>query len=302
MTVYPPNSSSPLRGDLIARLVLRTDLTPIPATVELTVRRSEETQALMTEGAVVRVGPEQVEFALVKVAHTDESGRGGSAYVQGDRPLSVIAATGLLASCEPVARPLQRAVIRERTTLGAIYRACGAQVRIEGDFTAPQFSAFAGMTPSFEVAKVLQEEAGVLVYDAGRIGFRRLAELRDARATQSVRGDATERLASAFLERQAIPFGVSTSADNAFLVGRRGTARRAVYRPRADVRLLNNLGTALVMSRKLRNALSPGINAGARIDVDGEPHIVITAAHVLAWEQPGQQETYSLYWLGEVTA
>ena len=302
MNVYPPGSSAPLRGDLIMRLVLRTDLTPVPATVELTVRQTEETQALLTEGAVIRVGSEQVAFTLVKVQHADDSGRGGGAHVQGDRLLSSISATGLLASCEPMARPLARAVIRERTTLGAIYRACGAQARIDGDFTAPMFSAFVGMTPSFEVARVLQEEAGALVYDAGRIGFRRLTELRDARASQAVRGEATERLASAFLERQAIPFGVSTAPTNALVIGRRGVARRAVYRPRADARLLNNLGMALVMSRKLRNALSPEINAGARIDVDGEPYIVITAAHVLAWEQPGRQETYSLYWLGEVSA
>ena len=302
MTVYPPSSVAPLRGDLIVRMVLRTDLTPVPATIELTARQTAETQSLLTEGAVIRVGPEQVAFTLVKVALAEDSGQAGAASIQGERLLNTISVTGLLTSCEPMARPLGRAVIRERTTLGAIYRACGAQASIEGDFTAPQFSAFVGMTPSFEVAKVLQEEAGALVYDAGRIGFRRLAQLRDSRASQSVRGDATECLASAFLERQAIPFGVSTSADAAFAIGRRGAARRAVYRPRADVRQLNNLSTALVMSRKLRNALSPDINAGSRIDIDGEPHIVITAAHVLAWEQPGRQETYSLYWLGEVAA
>lgn len=300
MTIYPPNSVAPLRGDLIVRMVLRTDLTPVPATIELTVRQTPETESLLTEGAVVRVGPEQVAFTLIKVQIAEESGQAGAASIQGKRPLSTISATGLLTSCEPMARPLERAVIRERTTLGAIYRACGAQASIDGDFTAPQFSAFVGMTPSVEVAKVLQEEAGALIYDEGRIGFRRLTQLRDSRATQSVRGDATEGLASAFLERQAVPFGVSTSADAGFVIGRRGAARCAVYRPRADVRVLNNLGTALVLSRKLRNALSPDINAGARIDVDGEPHIVITAAHVLAWEQPGRQETYSLYWLGEV--
>jgi hypothetical protein len=192
----------------MVRPVFRTDLTPVPATVELTARYTDETAKALVEGSAIMLGPEQVEFLLVKVQRGE--GQAG-AYVQGDRPLTTITATGLLASCEPIARQLQRAVVRERITLGGIYRACGAQVRIDGDFTAPQFSAFVGMTPSFEVAKVLQEEAGVLVYEAGRTGFRRLTELRDAKLAQVVRDDAAERLSSEFLEHQAISFGISTS-------------------------------------------------------------------------------------------
>jgi hypothetical protein len=58
------------------------------------------------------------------------------------------------------------------------------------------------------------------------------------------------------------------------------------YVPRADRRVLANISRGLVQRRKAQESLSPQLNAGARIDVAGKPHIVITAAHV--FEQRGE--------------
>lgn len=298
MQVYPQGADSPIRGDMMVRTVFRTDLTPIPATVEFEVRKTPEMEKSVTEGSVVRVGIDMTEFLLVKVMQRSdpESSHGG-------RPYPTISAVGILASCAPIAQRMQRAVIRESSSLGEIYRACGATLRIESDFTVPQFSCFVGMVPSFEVAKVLQEEAGVLVYAAGKIKFRRLAELRDSKAQQTMSADQVQTTQSGFLERHVVPFAITTSTENAIVTGRRESARGAIYRPRGDQRIVNNLSVALVQRAKVRSGLVPGFNAGMRVDVGTAPHIAITAAHVYESGADGESgEQYSQFWLGEVAS
>jgi hypothetical protein len=294
MLIYTEGADMPVRLDLLQRVVLRTDLTPVPATVEIDFRR-DDTTAPITHGATVRVGPDQVEFVVVRL-HEPGSGL----PIQGARETGVVRALGLLKSCQAIAAPLQHAVIKEGATLGEIYRACGAQVRIDSDFTVPTFSAFVGMTPSFEVAKALQEESGVLIFADGRIKFRRLAELLQSPADKTMTEDACEVIGSDLLERQAIPFAISTSPAGTFVVGKREEGRSAIYRPRADQRLVNNLSTALVLRRKMRTLIALNINAGTRLDIAGLPHVVITAAHVM--DKGGGEsdpDVYSQFWLGE---
>jgi hypothetical protein len=295
MLVYPQGASTPVRGDLLQRVVLRTDLTPVPATVELAFRQDRETEAIVKD-STVRIGPDQIEFLVVKVSDPQDG-----SPVQGTRTTGVVKAIGLLKTCAAIASPLQRAVVKEGASLGEIYRSCGAQVRIDSDFTVPHYSAFVGMSPSFEIAKALQEEAGVLVYKGGRIQFRRLAELRAEKAERAMGDEACEVIQSGLIERQEVPFGVTTSPTGAFVIGRRESGRFAVYRPRADQRIVNNMSIALIMRRKTRTSLDLTYNAGTRVDVSGRPHIVITAAHVLDKnENEGVTENYTRLWLGEV--
>jgi hypothetical protein len=75
-----------------------------------------------------------------------------------------------------------------------------------------------------------------------------------------------------------------------------------VYRPRADQRIMNNMGTALIQRRKVVQSLQPQWNAGGRVDIEGKPHIIITAAHVYstATEENDKGEQQTTLWLGEV--
>lgn len=296
MLIYPDGSDSPLRGDEVLRVVLRSDLTPIPMTIEIDSRKTTDSIAALKPDGLVSIGSGRIGMRLIKVVEQQ-----GTGQVQGDRELAVIRATGILDLCAPIAQRLQRAVVREGSSLGEIYRACGAQVRIEQDFTVPTFACYTGMTPSFEVAKVLQEEAGALLYRSGRVAFRRLRELSQEKAAESLEAGQVQMTKSSFLERHAVPFAYTTDAAGRFIVGRRSDARGVLYRPRADGRIVNNMGVSLVQTAKYRAPLMPNINAGARFDVGGIPMVVVTAAHVFELGMPGEgQEQYSQFWLGEV--
>ena len=295
MLIYPSGSDNPLRGDLLVRAVLRSDLTPIPQTVEFEVRDTLDS-AKVKEGAVCRVGREGAEFLIVK-----ENAGGDDGRTQGDRPVKSRQFIGLLASCAPVADCLQRSVVRYGASLGDIYRACGAQVRIDSDFTVSVFACYKGMVPTFEVAKALQEEAGALVVVNGRVSFRRLADMTEGPAVISLQEDSAQAVESGFMERHSVPFAFSTNAAGGFEVGRSESGRGVVYRPRAAPRILNNLSTALIMRRKLQSSYAPHIMAGMRVDIAGTPYIVITAAHVFEAGGDGQEgEQTTRLWLGQV--
>lgn len=294
--IYPQGSASPLPPAAVVRVTLRSDLTPIPLTIEIEARRASA-DAELAQGRVVRVGVDGPSFVLVKGS---ERPNREASDVRADVTRRVI---GLLEPCISIARPLQRAVYREGASLGAIYRACGAMVRIDDDFTVPVWACYKGMLPSVEIAKALQEEAGALVVGArGRIAFRRLRSMIEGPAGAALREDATEAVESSFLEDNLLPWAFSTAADGSMVLGRREAARGVTYRPRADARVLANLGTALVLRRRAVVPLDMNLAAGMRVDVAGEALVVITAAHVFdagTDGQGGQQSTH--LWLGAIS-
>lgn len=295
MLVQPSGASSSLRGDLIVRAVLRSDLTPIPQTIELEVREAIDTEPLK-EGTTFKAGRDGTEFIVVKSSPGGQSGN-----TQGDRPVATRKLVGIIASCAAIARPLTRSVVRYGATLGDIYRACGAQVQIESDFTVPVFTCYKGMTPSFEMAKALQEEAGALVLREGKVQFKRLSEMLEAEASATLREDSAKGIESQFLQQHAVPFGFTTAPDNALQAGRAEGGNGATYRPRGDARILNNLATALIMRRKVESSYAPHLTAGMRMDIGEKRFVVITAAHAHdagADGDGGRQETR--LWLGEL--
>jgi hypothetical protein len=295
MLIYPEGRDSALSSALIIRSVLRSDLVPIPQNVELELRDTPETR-LIKEGGIVKVGRQEAEFIVVKNAPSGDTGK-----TSNNQPVRTRKIVGLLASCASVAKRAQKSTIRYGASLGEIYRACGAQLKIDSDFTVPVFACYKGMTPSFEIAKALQEEAGALVMTRGRIEFRRLAELVKAEPIATLREDSTEAVESEFLEQHLVPFAFSTGDDGAFLSGRAEGGHGVLYRPRADVRILNNLGLALIMRRVVQSDFAPHIMAGHRFDVAGTAYVVITAAHCYTGGADGDGgEQYTRLWLGEV--
>ncbi|WP_428383777.1 hypothetical protein [Nevskia ramosa] len=293
MLVYAGPDLRQVAGDVLLRAILRSDLAPVPQTVEIMVRDDPDFRAQWAVGQIIAAGRDGARFKIVKSGVDGEAG-----LIQDDRKLGAIAVTGLLESCAPIASPLQRAVIRQGATLGGIYRACGANVRIEQDFVVPRFCAFTGDVPSLSIPIALQEEGAAMTYKAGRLSFRRLADL-SAQEPIAELPDATDRSEqSEFKEMLAVPFAFSAAPDGSIIFGRRESGRAAFYSPRTDQRVLNNLSAVLIRRRKLRAEFSGDIMAGDCLKVAGKSLIVITAAHV--FDSTGTApEQYSLYWLGE---
>jgi hypothetical protein len=278
--------------------VLRSDLTPIPVTIEIEVRDTPDT-ASMREGALFKAGRDQHEFLIVKRGGYTEDG-----YAQAGRNTGSRTYIGLLASCAPIAEPLQRAVIRYGGTFGEAYRASGARAVIGSDIPIPVFVCMRGLTPSFEIAKALVEAGGALVVnDRGGIDFKRLGDLTAQKPVVRLREDSAEQVQSGLLERHTVPFAFSTDRAGLFVTGRSDAGRGITYRPRGTTDILNAMRSVPIVRRKVSSGFAPHIRAGDCIDVGANRYFVVTAAHTMETNTSGNGGAQtSTIWLAQVAA
>lgn len=284
-----------LPGDLIQRWVLRSDLTPVPRTVELTLQIKEGIQERFAVGNTFWTGRELLEYEVVKVKQEKAGG-----YIQGKDQLAALSITALLASCAQITYVRERAVVRQNATLGALFRACGATLAIGSDFNVARFACYVGQVPSFYLALALQEESAVLVLRDGRLSAIRLHDLMRQEPIDSIgQTDSSDRIASEFLERHSIPSCYSLDDYGNFVMGDFDAQRGIHFMPRTSERQLRNASRVLVTRRIVDSDIAQQIRAGDVLSVNGERLAVITAAHAMQ-QKDGITETSSRFWMGSL--
>lgn len=294
MNVYlQPEGRDELPADLIHRWVLRSDLAPVPRTVEMTLQIKEGIQERLAVGRTFWTGKEMLEYEVTKAVQHK-----GSAVVQGSDQLATFSITALLAPCARIAYRRDRAVVRRNTSLGELFRECGAAVAIGNDFPVDRFSCFVGQVPSIQLAKALQEEGAALVFRDKRLSVVRLADMMRQEPVDYIgQTDSTDHTDSEFLERHEIPAFFSTDDDGNFVFGDFSRTRAVRFHPRADERTLRNCTRVMVTRRVVDSRMAQQIKAGDVLDINGERLAVITAAHAMEKRQ-GVSEMSSRFWLG----
>jgi hypothetical protein len=282
--------------EFILSACLRYDMAPIPLTFEAQLRLTPATAPVLKDGALIRVN--EIDFRIIKA----EPLRNGGGATQADMPLSAVAITAFPDSVVAVARRRSAAVIGTNTSFAGLYRSCGAAAALTGDITIGRFACFRGDVPTYQLAKVLQEESAVLIWKAGRVALVRLRDMLAQAPTESLSVTSSEDVQSSFLEADEIPVYFSTGADGKFVMGERSSDGQAiVYAPHKNARELAQMARVLVR-RKIITALpSPDIQAGAVVDIRGTPMAVLTAAHYMKNNTDGAGSAqYSRFWLGSL--
>jgi len=287
-----------IRGDLVESAVLRSDLAPVPLTLEAQIRAADHTQELdllLAEGRKVSVASGDALHIVKSVRVTGRS-------TQGTREMAAYRITALLDRCLGVAYVRSRAVIKENTALSNIYRACGAAIStLDADFPVPRFYCPVGETPSFHIARILQEEGGVVSWKAGRLQFARLADLFKQKAAATMPDNASDDVDGAFVERHEVPWFFSINESGSAVFGAREKPRAVRYVPFKNVQRLRNMTRCLVYRKKMTINYDARLGAGDLIAfVGGKNLVVITAAHVFnsGTDDGGNQESYTRLWLG----
>ena len=283
-------------GDLIARWVLRSDLAPVPRTVELSVQVKQGMAERLKVGASIWTGRELLEYEIVAAKGEKVGG-----IVQDLDQVGALSITAMLKSCVQITYLRERAVVMEKATLGEIYRACGAKTAISDDFQIDRFVCLRGMVPSFWVTQALQEEGAALLFRDNRLAVKRLADLLKQEPVAKIgQSDTTDAIDSAFLERHSIPSFISTDDTGAFVMGDMDQTRTVRFLPRASERVLRNCSRVLVVRRVVDSDLAQHIIAGDVVDVGGEKFVVITAAHEMR-AKDAITETSSRFWVGNLS-
>lgn len=263
-----------LRGDIIKRAVLRYDMTPVPATFEGEFRADSDMKKQLAEGKAINVNGDN--FRIIKPV--DGAGRDS----QGTHDTGVMRITALLDACHAVTFVRDKSIIKENALLTEIYRASGATIKpVDNDFKAERFACPIGETPSFNIARVLQEEGGAVRWKNGKIKFFRLQDLFKQKAAMTLPDNANENVVSGFLERHQVPSFYSIDASGAIIYGNRSKARSAMFVPRKNQQQLINMSRVLVHRKESKISFNPGLFAGDLIDFGTVKLVVVTVAHVL---------------------
>lgn len=296
MNVYlSDNGKDLLPGDLVLRWVARSDLAPVPRTVEMALRLKDDIEAHFAVGKVFYTGREMLPYEVVKSHRKMANG------VQGGDSLGVLEVTALLHSCARVSYRADHAVISRSARLGDVYRACGATARIADDFIVRSFACLAGDVPSVWLAVAMQEEGSCLVMRDGQLKITRLQDLfRQTPVDEIDATDTTDKIDSEFLERHEIPAFFSLDAAGGIVAGDFRVTRQRMFMPRSDERVLNNATRVLVTRRVVPSVLAEQINAGDLLRVNGANYAVITAAHWME-QNEGITETGSKFWVGDLS-
>lgn len=283
-----------LRGDLIRSAVLRSDAVPVPVSLEAEIRVDESLIPHLQEGKIITAGLAEDPFWIIKVV------RANARQSQGQHGAESVAVTAILDPCHAVAFVQQKAIIKERATLQQIYKACGASIKaIDADFPVDKFSCFTGETPSFHIARTLQENGGIVRWKAGKMQYIRLPDIFRQKPIMTLSDNASQNVASGFIERHQIQSFYSIDDKGQFVYGNREKARWARYIPGKTEQQLNSMTRCLVLRKIAKIGYSETIAAGDVVAIaGGDPLAVGTAAHVHRTGTDGAgAEQYTKLWL-----
>ncbi|KAF1003300.1 MAG: hypothetical protein GAK28_04805 [Luteibacter sp.] len=287
-----------IRGDLIKSAILRSDLSPVPLTLEAEFRGGDDgMEKKLAEGQIILAnGGDALRIIQSEAVPTPT--------VQGDRMISGLRVTALLDACADAAYVRQRAIIKENASLAGIYRAAGATVKsVTSDFAVPRFYCLAGDTPTFSIARILQEAGGAVRWKSGRLQFLRLADIFAQAPVMTLPDNTSENVTSGFLERHAVPWFFSIDPSGALIYGNRDKARAVGFAPFQDEQRLRNMSRCLVLRKVTRAGFSGQVAAGDLVAYTGGAKLgVITAAHVFesGTDDGGSQNSYTRLWVGSL--
>lgn len=287
-----------ISGGLIKKYIIRTDLVPIPMTIEIDIRNNDEDLInYLIEGNSIS-NEDGDQFTILK----SELVR--SANIQGDNLAQYVSIIAVLSEVVEAAYVRNNAITLNQTTLASIYRSIGCRIgKVSGDFNVPVFCCLSGDTPSFQIAAILQESGGVVFWKNGVLNFKPLAELFLQEKVADLPILAAEDISSGFLERQEIPSFYSIDAQGKFIYGNVEKTRSARFVVNKDLITLRNMSTCLVLKQVSRISYNENIVAGDLVPVNAdESLVVITSATVFSMGIDGDTpQQYTKLWLGSLS-
>lgn len=285
-----------IRGDWIRRAVKRSDLAPIPLTLEAEIRVEPETKKFFEVGKTLATYSGD-ELEVIK-AELIQSG-----VVQGGERAAYMRLIAILKCVKAVSFIKPTAIIKHRASLAEVYRGAGATLRgIEGDFPVPRFVCVAGEAPTYHIARALQEGGGVVRWRNGKLAFIPLRSLFQQKPVTTIANSAADDMESGFLERHDVPSFYSVNADGEFVFGNRAKARAVRYQPGMSEIALRNMTSCLVLTKTTSVKYDERLAAGDLIEVQGAaPLVVMTAATLFSAGIDGDPpEQYTRLWLGRL--
>lgn len=295
--ILPEQDNHEIRGDLVPFIVQRTDLLAMPSTVEFLIRLNKDLAPFFEQGNVIAVGKQAVKYRIIFTMK-----KADGVMFQGDPNFTLYKVIAVLNICHKLTFLAEKAIIKENSSMGSLFRACGATINVLSDVAVDKFTCLIGEYPTYSLMRASARTATLPVWNGENgIAFTRVRDLFDKNPVEILHQDTTQAIQSSFLERHETPAFFSNLANGGIAQGQTFQGRKAGYEMFADKQILNNLSTYLVNCKIWTTPLSPSILAGDVIEIEKQKYIVITATHALGKAGSGTGSQMSRFWLGRLS-
>lgn len=297
MRIVIESTGQSIPMDKLASATFRTDLTPIPANLEMTVKLDGELESQLIDNAVLLVGDDEIRMTIVKVLGMNTQ------IVVDDKRIKIVSIIAVLAGCESLIDPLNKAVILNGTTFASAYRASGCKLKFNKDIPLLKFVSAYGSIPTIEVAGCLQEESAMIYFDKGKLSVQRLTAFFAQEPVLMLDNGSVAWIKNPKVEQQKVPTFVSVGEDGAMVQGNQKPNTPTEYYPDADARRLKNLNTVLITRGSVTRTMNLTLCAGDVFLIDDVKYLVLTAAHLFkSGALGGGSVSASRYWLATLSS
>lgn len=290
MLLYIENGKQ-LGADSIKFAVLRNDAVPIPSSLEAVIRVDETNNRFLKQGNKITVGKDGDVYQIIEAKENQDYRQ------QGTKPLTTTKIIAILENMVNVSFVSPKAIIKEDAHLGQIYRACGAKISsITDDFQVPRFTCLAGDVPTFHIARIMQENSGIIRYKKKKVQWLRINDIFTQKPVVQVPDNGSEDIKSGFLERNEIPTFFSVDEAGEIAIGDVKKTRSMMFTANKDAQGLMNMTRVLVKRKVSVLPYNLTLCAGDLVEVAGRNNMaILTAAHFFSAEKQ-----YTRIWLAEV--
>lgn len=262
---------SSIGGDNLISAIYRTDLVPVPVTLELVVKADDRLHDLLLVDKTLTT-PKGVSLTIVKSQVINEQS------IKAGKRITALHVIAVLSGCEALLGVTKKAVSLTNTSFNEVYRALGAKVRIKRDIKLASFICLKGQMPTVAIAKALQKESAVICHSEQGLSVIRLNELMIGEAT------LFDKSAVQWIDHpNAIRHGntnyLSIDDNGSDILGTARSERSIEYYPRADNRELQNLRRILITKATITRQINDRLDAGKLTVVDNKTLVILTGAH-----------------------
>ena len=251
----------------------RTDLVPVPVSLELVTKRTTELTEALALGQLIQVGEQSLKIIKSSQIKSDT--------IQDDQLLGGIAVTAIPDGLHNLIYPASRAIILRQTGFAQAYRASGAGMRILRDIPLPDFVCLRGQIPTTEIARRLQQECAVMAPEASGLEVVRLDDLMKAEPVAALDAAAVQWQDNPHATTRQIPQIATLAPDGSLVTMGQPDQPTVIYQPRLDGRRNRNMQRVLCTRATISRPMDKRFQAGRIVQVGDRRLVILTTLDVV---------------------
>ncbi|WOE40053.1 hypothetical protein [Acinetobacter chinensis] len=284
-------------SDLISA-TLRTDLVPVPVSLEFSVQLTPEIENELVDGKEIIVQDISHPLTLINVEPLKTQ------LIKNDKRVGAIACIAVLSACKNLIIPSAKAIIREQSSFNSILRSIGVKdIELGSDLPLPEFICLKGQLPSVRLAKYLQQEAAVICYRDSKISAVKIDSLFKHEPKMDIDPGQVHWINSAQLQHHNKSSFVSVESDGSTVISADSvTPGQQVNQVSGlDSRQLKNMEKVLIKKGEaIRSSNIPAF-AGDIVRSNGINYVLVTTAiQTDTGVQGNSSGSLSKYWLASL--